>query len=464
MDLTGLSTLQTLTSTDNLLTINPFALLVASSPSQDATPSPALSFDSTLLSGESQLLGALSSYQTTLDALAAPGGVGGASVISTNPQVASGVSLPSASSGQYAVTVQALAQPQVVESAALPDATAPVGSGTVTIQGGHYDATTNTFTPNDTPAVSLSITNGSLSDIAGAINGAGAGVTASIIQDPTGSRLLLMGAATGSANGFAVTVQDVDGTNTDLTGLSQLAFDPTAAAGAGQNLGLTQAAGDASMVANGATLTNPTNTGIPVVPGVTATVTQLGNTTLTVGPTATTVQANAQQLVDGFNAVATTLQSLTAPNQSLSGDSVAQGLQFDLQGTLTALGLSQLGIQLQSSGQLTLDPVAFQNAYADNPTSTVAALTQAAQTLDGLVQGYANPDGILGTVLQGLQQGLGALPAGFNDPLATDTSSALLANPVLAQALLTSTVDQTLLGDTVGSASWLPSPSVSHYV
>ena len=58
-----------------------------------------------------------------------------------------------------------------------------------------------------------------LAQVRDAINGANAGVTASVLTDASGSRLVLRSTATGAANGFRIGVTDADGGNADTTGL-----------------------------------------------------------------------------------------------------------------------------------------------------------------------------------------------------------------------------------------------------
>ena len=57
-----------------------------------------------------------------------------------------------------------------------------------------------------------------------------AGIVASVVSDVNGSRLVMRGSNSGQANGFKVEVSDADGNNTDSSGLSSLAYDPTTGA------------------------------------------------------------------------------------------------------------------------------------------------------------------------------------------------------------------------------------------
>ena len=93
------------------------------------------------------------------------------------------------------------------------------------------DAGQTSFTPKSArPAVDISVgpPAESLAQLRDKINAANAGVTASVLTDASGARLVLRSSTTGEANGFRIGVTDTDGNNSDGLGLSALAFDPSA--------------------------------------------------------------------------------------------------------------------------------------------------------------------------------------------------------------------------------------------
>lgn len=104
-----------------------------------------------------------------------------------------------------------------------------------------------------------------LSDVASKINGANAGVTASILSDASGERLLLRSKSTGEEFGFRLSVMeggDADpqsAGNTDATGLSRLVNGTT----------VTQAAANAKATVNGIAVSSATNTFASTISGVT---------------------------------------------------------------------------------------------------------------------------------------------------------------------------------------------------
>src|SRR5262249_35928654 len=155
--------------------------------------------------------------------------------------------------------VQTLAQAQTLASATAYKSTATaVGSGTITIQFGTYSS--GAFTPSAeraTQTITIAPGQSSISSVRDAINAANAGVSASIVNDGTGNRLVLASTASGTASALRVTVADDDGNNTDAAGLSALAFD--ASTGGTSNLQEKIAAQDATFVVDGIPITKLQN-------------------------------------------------------------------------------------------------------------------------------------------------------------------------------------------------------------
>jgi flagellar hook-associated protein 2 len=388
--------------------IPPSSLTSANSlPSPTAVDQQQLNADQVELSGYGQLLGALSSFSAALQSLEPPTAIPVYGSTSTNPTTATASTDATAVAGQYPVGVQQVAQAQVVESGAVSDPdSAVLGSGTLSIQLGTYAAGPNTFTAANSGPVPITISNGSLNSIAASVNSANAGVAASVIQDSAGYHLVLTSTNLGAANGFRLTVQDGDGTNTDTSGLSQLAYDPTAAAGAGKNLSLTQPALNATVTVNGVAISSASNTGISLAQGVTLTALQTGTTTVTVSPSEANTATAAQQLVTAYNSLVQTIQQVTPSGSALAQDPLVSTLQSDLQHT--AGSLASLGITLQTDGSLAVNASTLQNAFTADPGGTARALSQAAQSLDTLTQNYG-AGGTLDVAAQGLQQQVGYL-------------------------------------------------------
>lgn len=160
--------------------------------------------------------------------------------------------------GSYAVSVGRLAAAQTLSLATpLANADEALGSGSLTIQLGRWNA--GSFTPKaGSTAVTLRFDLGqdSLTQVRDRINASGAGVTASIVNDANGARLALRATGLGEANGFRISVNDDDGDNGDVGGLSRLAYDPQNGIGQMQ---LTQAAANAQATINGVPVSSASN-------------------------------------------------------------------------------------------------------------------------------------------------------------------------------------------------------------
>ncbi|MCK7583260.1 MAG: flagellar filament capping protein FliD [Chromatiales bacterium] len=98
-------------------------------------------------------------------------------------------------------------------------------------------------------------------------------MSASILNDGTGNRLVLTSNDSGAANSLKITVADAsDASNTDNAGLSQLAYDPAGTLGNGRNLTETVTAQNALLKVDGIdNISRASNTVTDVIQGVTLT-------------------------------------------------------------------------------------------------------------------------------------------------------------------------------------------------
>ncbi len=154
----------------------------------------------------------------------------------------------------------------------------------MTIQFGTYSGGSFTLNPDKAAqTITVDASKSSLAGVRDAINSANAGVSASIINDGTGNRLVITAKDSGVANALKITVSDNDLTHTDNAGLSQLAYD--AATGGVMNLTQTVAAQNATLVIDGITISKPSNVISDAIEGVTLNLLKIntpGATTLSV--------------------------------------------------------------------------------------------------------------------------------------------------------------------------------------
>lgn len=358
------------------------------------------------LSAFGQVKSALAGFQGALQKLSGADRFQVLAATSSDPAVVSASAGANAVPASYQIEVQQLAQQQKLASNGFASTTAAVGTGTLTIQFGTYDSGSNSFALNpNKPAASVTIdsSNNSLAGIRDAINAAHAGVTASIVNDGTGNRLVLTSTDSGAANGIKLTVADADGNDGDAAGLSALAYDPTASAGNGKNLAEVAAARNALFSVDGIAISQASNVVANAIEGVTLTLakTNVGQpATLAVKRDTAAITAAVGDFVKAYNDIAKTLKDLTAwdpaskKGGALQGDSTIRSIQTTLRGMLNTPAvtggslttLSQIGVRFQADGTLALDSATLGNAI-DSHFGDVAALFAATgRATDSLVQ------------------------------------------------------------------------------
>ena len=339
------------------------------------------------LSAYGQLQSAVSVFQASMQGLSGLSAYQQMSATASDSTHFSATAASNAVPGNYSIQVNQLAQAQSLVSGDFSSTSATVGTGTLTFQFGTYSSGSNTFTVNSSqPAGSVTInsSNDTLSGIASAINAANIGVSASILNDGAGNRLVLTSNNSGAANSLRVTVNDSDGSNTNMSGLSQLAYDPTAAVGSGQNLTQTVAAQNATLSVDGVNVTSPSNTVSSAIQGVTlnllAANTAGSPTTLTVAQNSTAVTTAVTNFVNAYNTLFNTVSTMTAYNAStntagpLQGNPSVQSILTQMQGMLDQnlpagsgfSNLSQIGVTVQADGTLQLNSTQLQSALASN--------------------------------------------------------------------------------------------------
>lgn len=296
--------------------------------------------------------------------------------------------------GRFGIEVRQLAAAQKLVSAPFAGLDDNIGSGTLTIRFGTFDAGAFTVNP-ERPEQTLVIEPGAgtLTGVRDAINAADLGVTATVIDDGSGPRLLVSGEATGTVNSLQITVADADGDNLDAAGLSRLAFDPAAAAGSGRNLSETVAARDAVVAIDGLTVTRPGNTLAGVLQGLTLELAAAAPGTVTdlvVARDTAAATAAVRSLVNAYNDLIGEIGGLTAFNPQtgergpLLGDAGVRAVSGQLRRVLTSTvaeapaelrSLTSLGVSFQRDGRVELDGAALEAAVNADPDG-VATLAQ----------------------------------------------------------------------------------------
>ncbi len=299
--------------------------------------------------------------------------------------------------GTYSIQVNQLAKTQSVAASSVATADTAVGTGTLNITLGSYDSALNTFTadPAKTP-VNISIGTGqqTLAGIRQAINDSDAGVTASIVNDGTGSRLVLTSKETGAINGFKLTVTDNDGVNTDNNGLSRLAYDPEATAGAGKNAETLQSAQNALFTINNLAVSKASNTVTDAIEGLTLNLKTVSATpvNLTVGLDDTALKKTLDEFVTNYNKIRGNLKDQQEKDATLSKEttpsSLERGLRNILRETVAAygIGLNDVGLSFNKDGVLSLNKTKLDESLAADPAILEKVFTNTATTTDARVK------------------------------------------------------------------------------
>jgi len=373
-------------------------------------------------------ISALASASSSLDAFADAlnsllSGTGYSGVPASNdPSVATVSALPGGTpQGLPAqLQVQQLASGRTLATAPDPNvsATALVGAGTLTLTVGNGAPKNIVLTASSTYA-----------DLVSAINSSGTGVTASLVTDTQGTRLVMKGAS-GEANDFSLSADSAE--------LEKFAWSK---AGPNANSSFTSAstAQDAIILLDGVEqhyATNTVDTAIPYLridlnkasPGTSVTL-------ATTEPT-TSMRDLMVEFVDAYNTLMKALNTATSKGADsssagvLNGESSIRDMKRQLsQMTSAALSptgayktLADLGVTTNRDGTLTLDTKTLDKAMAADPS----AITQ---LLNPAVKSGSNPGlaGLMDNVRDNIQQKDGPLASAQSkyDALAKNLSAQL---------------------------------------
>jgi flagellar hook-associated protein 2 len=394
------------------------------------------------LSAFGSIRSALSQFQGAMSSLSFASRFEGATATSSDTAAVSASATARAPAGSYAVEVSALAQNQRLVAAGQATTTATIGTGTLTfdfgtISGGSFDAQAGQYSGaafasagSGVRTVTIASGSGSLGGIRDAINAAGIGVTASIVNDGGASpfRLVLSSDRTGAANAMKITV---DG---DAALASLLGQDPAST----QNLVQTAAARNAELTINGVAVTKPTNLVSDALEGVTLTLskTNVGSpATVSVTRDSGKAVAAAETFVKAYNDLDKTLEDLSAYNAGtrtgavLNGDPAVRSLQNQLRTVFSQpLGgagsdlrsLSDIGMAFQRDGSLLLDATKMNRVMAANPGRIAGLFAPLGRSTDSLVEFVSARSGVSAgsyaldvTQLATRGTGNGTVPAGL---------------------------------------------------
>ena len=365
----------------------------------------------TKLSSWGKLKSALSELQTATDKLTRLSTWQNTTAKSSNDTnvVATGGS--GGAQGTHSLVVQQLAQSQAVATRAFGSPDELVGGGILSIQLGSVNDAGTTFTPDgQRQAIELTIPSGAtVKDVRDIINRSKAGISASLVNDGSGTRLMISASETGAKNAFQITATPRGDSRLDN-------FNISATAAQGSNGSQrTQIARDARMEINGLTATSASNKVTDLIEGVTLDLKKVDT-----APISIQVEGNKEALkedVDKFIEAYNKVNSLIAeetkydPGSKTAGTLQGNGTVIRIQSQLRSLvraqpgedddtSLSKAGFELGRDGSLSIkkdkldnllnDPARLRKLLAGDPTAAAgAAATGAAATTAANAGGLA---------------------------------------------------------------------------
>lgn len=360
----------------------------------------------------------------------------------------------STASGNYSIQVNQLAKSQYLASSSFSAKDAVVGDGTIRIELGTFTANpvappAATFAAKAAAsAVDIDIGPGdnTLEKIRDKINAANAGVTASLVYDATGARLVLRGAP-GSDNAMKISV-----TEGATPGLSALAYDPSSDITA---MSETQAATDAKATINGVPVTSSTNTFSDVIDGLTI---QVGK--VTSEPVEVNVKQDNESIRKGieafrsaYNDVVGLIRVQTLYDEGsktagpLQGDSTATGLLGQLRsmayssssGSSLFSRLTDIGLTAAKDGTLSVDNAKLDTAMGKLPElkAFFATSDEANPSREGLAERFrklasqvSDSEGSISSRTEGIK---GSIKRNEDKIERLETRSSLIENRLRAQ-------------------------------
>lgn len=349
----------------------------------------------------------LSALQSSLRDLSTGTFLNAAKLSSSSTDVMTGTSTNFALAGTYLVDVSQIATGQNVAFANMAARDTKLGNAA--------DKLKFSFADGSTPATIDIKENSSLQDIVAAVNGAGMGVNATIVNsgDPANpSKLVFSSSKTGEGKAFTTTLQNSD------PKLQFMAFDPTVK----DDPRLTAKAQDAIVTINGVTMHNSTNTLTEGITGVTLNLSKKGTSNISVSRDDDAIQKKIQDFVDAYNKVRSTADAVR--KGSLAGNPAMLSIKESLANVLTnpisgvdplkdIAYLAQIGITQNGTskgadgsarldGSLKFDPKAFKEALDKDATAVARVLGNskgdgAADTMIKRINDLLSPNGLIET-------------------------------------------------------------------
>jgi flagellar hook-associated protein 2 len=288
-----------------------------------------------------------------------------------------------------------------------------------------FTSTNASFAVQGTDGVikAFQLSSNSLNGLRDAINAAGAGVTASIVNTGSGAnpyQLVVSANATGTGttNGVVTlaAINNADGSSTVVNaslGITSGTLTGTFAAPTALTGGLTSTVSGTSAVnavftLDGIQLTRQSNAVSDAVAGVTFNLLkggQSGTTTLTVAQDDAAATTGIQNVITQYNTLMTTYKTASTNTKNadgsinqapLGGNQTARSIISQIQSALTGVSaglagnstysnLASLGVTTNADGTLSLNTLTFKNAIDKDPVAALRLFTFSGQSTNGVL-------------------------------------------------------------------------------
>ena len=352
----------------------------------------------------------LSVFQTNAEAL--DGQIGLALSSSTSNVTLSRTDSSLASEFSHTINVASIAKSQVLNfnnnGSGFSSTTADIGIDQLTLEFGSWSGTS--FSANSAYATTtLNLVTGatSLADVRDAINNAGIGVTASIIEV--------------SENSYSLMVKSVEGASQSLRVRSYLSssetgvlkYNPGNVAPLADSSTQVVAAADASFTVDGVSVTRDSNTITDLFSGVTVELSNVSSSDLNTDQIISSKYSEAdamttlETVVSEINYLLSFLKEQSAPGANgeeggpLHNDHFIRFTENKIKNlTSTAIAgydnaniyLSNFGVVTELDGTLSIDETRFKEYFAANPQHFAAVTTSMIRTGDAGITGSASTD------------------------------------------------------------------------
>ena len=357
---------------------------------------------------------ALSTFKDSYKDLSKSSSYSAVDISSSDESVLTATAGLGAQTGVYDIEVIEKAQAQSLATDAYASPNDSIGTGTMTIRFGSYDGIagvdggTGVFTVNaDTTIKTITIdaSNNTLSTFRDALNAdEDNGVSASIINDGSGYRLVMTSDNTGEKFAMEITVDDDEGDDTDnISGISKLIYNETT-----KNVTQSVVAKDAEIVMNGLTITRNSNDIESVITGVTIKLldTKPGeNIRLNINKDTSKVEDEIRAFVDNYNTLTLQLNEFSKVDSSngetgiLVGDATVRSIENQLRSLLnnrlehlpgSIKSFANLGIFTNRDGTLEINESnsalpKFSEVIKDNIVDVADFFTATGSTTDSQV-------------------------------------------------------------------------------